>query len=355
MSDKTQTAQDYKTAIEQSGKDIYAPIAVGDELWVPTPQLEELLDQGLFGLDLSGLPLRTRSKVVKASVCRALGYPVPVSFKKTKPRFPGQALDITGLKKPNTPKNINFQVWNEQLSPTRRYALAQIDENFRVSKVKVINGQELVLLDTTGKITTKYQARLTPSAADHGLISLHDTPTIVPHLAAGLRFDASTGPTDDPVSGSLLPITEIFYRLSRLIGLTFYDPGRDQERIRGAALHRLVCEALGYRRYGDNGRFPDIRHQLLEVKLQTSPTIDLGLVAPDSLEFLDIPHIGLTPPRYCDTRYAVFQARTDGRFVLLDKLYVTTGADFFTRFRRFEGKVQNGKLQIPLPKDFFDR
>jgi hypothetical protein len=355
MSDQTQTAQDYKTAIEQSGKDIYAPIAVGDELWIPTPQLEELLNQGLFGLDLSGLPIRTRSKVVKAAVCRALGYPVPVSFKKTKPRFPGQELDINGQKKPNPPKNLNLQIWNEQLSPTRRYALIQIDENHRVSKIKVINGQELALFDTTGKITTKYQARLDTRIAVYDLISPFDTMPILPHVCAGLRFGADTGPTDDPVSGGLLPIAEIFYCLSRLLGLTFLDPGRDQERNRGAVLHRLVCEALGYGSYGDNGRFPDVRHQLLEVKLQTSPTIDLGLVSPDSLEPLDIPHLGLTPPRHCDTRYAVFQARTDGSFVTLDKLAVVTGADFFTRFRRFEGKVQNGKLQIPLPKDFFDR
>jgi hypothetical protein len=29
-------------------------------------------------------------------------------------------------------------------------------------------------------------------------------------------------------------------------------------------------------------------------------------------------------------------------------------ADFFTFFRRFEGNVQNAKLQIPLPAAFFD-
>ncbi|MGZ8218257.1 restriction endonuclease [Methylomagnum sp.] len=349
MSDQTQTAQNYKTAIEQSGKDIYAPIAVGDELWIPTPQLEELLNRELFGLDLGGLPLRTRSKVVKTSVCRALGYPVPVCFKKIKPRFPGQELDIYAQ------KSRNLQVWNEQLSPTRRYALIRVSDQHKVCKVKVINGQELALLDTTGKITTKYQARLDSGTADRELISPVDTPAIVPHVSAGLTFDANTSPTDNPASGGLLPVAELYQRLTPLIGLSFPDPGKDQERNRGAALHGLVCEALGYGGYGDNGRFPDIRHQLLEVKLQTSPTIDLGLVSPDSLELLDIPHIGLTPPRHCDTRYAVFQARTDGSIVTLNKLAVATGSDFFTRFRRFEGKVQNGKLQIPLPKDFFDR
>ncbi len=60
-------------------------------------------------------------------------------------------------------------------------------------------------------------------------------------------------------------------------------------------------------------------------------------------------------PRHCDTRYAIFFAKTDGSRVTLLKLYVVTGARFFERFRRFEGKIQNAKIQIPLPRGFFDR
>ena len=73
--------------------------------------------------------------------------------------------------------------------------------------------------------------------------------------------------------------------------MRFVNAGFDQERNRGAALHALVCKALGYAGYQDDGQFPDVRHQLLEVKLQTSPTIDLGLVRPDSTEPLDVPQI----------------------------------------------------------------
>lgn len=344
-----QTPQAYKTAIELSGKDIYAPIAAGDELWIPTPQLEALLNAGLHDLDLSGLPLRTRSKAVKTAVCLALGYPLPTAFKRTKPRFPGQALDIYAQ------KSLNLQVWNEQLAPTRRYAIIQIDDQQRVRQVRVINGQELALLDTTGKITTKYQARLELGPDERELISPLDTAAMLPHLGAVAAFAASVAPTDDPLSGDLLAIADIYRRLTGLMGQTFADPGKDQERLRGAALHRMVCAALGYQAYADDGRFPDVRHQLLEVKLQTSPTIDLGLVLPNSEDWLDIPPLGLTRPRHCDTRYAVFQASSNGSTVTLTGLFVTTGADFFSRCKRFEGKIQNGKLQIPLPKDFFTR
>ena len=105
--------------------------------------------------------------------------------------------------------------------------------------------------------------------------------------------------------------------------------------------------------YEDKGQFPDIRHQLLEVKLQTSPTIDLGLVLPSSSENVDVQQLGGYHPKHRDTRYVIFYANTDGRVVTLTHVYVSTGADFFTRFRQFEGKVSNEKIQIPLPSNFF--
>jgi hypothetical protein len=339
---------DYKNAIQSSGFNIYSPIEIGDDcLWIPSPHLETLLNQKLTGLNLDGLALRTRSKVVKMAVCEALGYPVPKSFKKTQPRFFGQQLDTY------TQKSNNLQIWNEELSPTRRYALIQISDNDIIMKVKVVNGQELALLDTTGTITTKYQAGLVPGSESHELISSQDTPPMLPYVRAGATFATTISPVNEPESGALLPIQEIFERLSKLVGLSFVDPGMDQERNRGAALHRLICERLGYSHYEDKGQFPDIRHQLLEVKLQTSPTIDLGLVLPSSEEPLDIQRLGDYHPKHCDTRYAMFYAQTDGKKVVLTHLFVTTGADFFTRFRRFEGKVTNGKIQIPLPRNFF--
>jgi hypothetical protein len=342
------TPAQYKNAINSSGFDIYSQIEIGDaNFWIPTLQLEDLLNQSLKDLSLKDLKLRTRSKVVKMAVCNALGYPTPKSFKKTQPRFPGQQLDTYAQ------KSNNLQIWNEELSPTRRYAIIQISEDDVVIKVKVINGQELAKFDTTGKITTKYQASLIVSTGTHELISELDTQSILPHVQFGVKFTTSISPVSPPESGCLLPIQEIFNRLSPMVGLSFADPGIVQERNRGAELHRLICKYLGYSRYEDKGQFPDIYQQLLEVKLQTSPTIDLGLVLPSSYESLDIQQLGNYHPQHRDTRYALFYAKTDGKRVTLTHLFVTTGADFFTRFRRFEGKTINGKIQIPLPKNFF--
>ncbi len=116
-----QSPQKYLQNIAESRLSIYDRIEIGDpDLWIPTSELETLLDEGLKGLSLRGLPLRTRSKVVKQEVCRVLGYPVPGSFKRTQPRFPGQVFDIY------VQKSNNLQIWNEEISPTRRYVIIQV-------------------------------------------------------------------------------------------------------------------------------------------------------------------------------------------------------------------------------------
>ena len=139
------TPADYKRSIQQSGKSIYDTIDIGDaNFWIPTQHLESLLNKGLQGRILKDslgrtLPNRTRSKVVKSYACDALGYPVPRSFKKTKPRFLGQQFDTYAQ------KSANLQIWNEELSPTRRYAIVQISDNDTVLKVRVVTGRELAL------------------------------------------------------------------------------------------------------------------------------------------------------------------------------------------------------------------
>jgi hypothetical protein len=65
---------DYVKRIRGSQKSIYDPIEVGCDLWIPSLELEQILDAGMRGLDLRGLPIRTRSKVIKTRVCEVLGY-----------------------------------------------------------------------------------------------------------------------------------------------------------------------------------------------------------------------------------------------------------------------------------------
>lgn len=349
MTDPPSNPKRYVAAIARSGLTIYDAVEVGHPtLWIPSPQLEALLDRGLRGISLARLPLRTRSKIVKEHVCRALGYPVPSSFKRTKPRFPGQAFDTY------TQKSNNLQVWNEELAPTRRYVIIRVSVGEVIARVKVVTGDTLALLDTTGTLTQKYQAQCIPGSTPSELVARVDTRLLRPFVSDSVDLKTVATPVSHPQARQLLPIATIFARLRPLVGATFADTGYDQERNRGAALHRLICKRLGYASYQDDGQFPDVRHQLLEVKLQTSPTIDLGLVTPASTEPLDVPQIDNRTIRHCDVRYAVFYARTDGTRVTITHFFLSTGEAFFTRFRQFQGKVLNKKLQIPLPSDFFD-
>lgn len=338
----------YINFISKSGLTIYDPIEVGDiNLWIPAEELEIILNESLKGTSLVGLPLRTRSKVVKQKICSALGYPTPTTFKKTHPRFPGQCFD-TYIQKSN-----NLQVWNEELAPARRYVIIKVDENDLIETVRVVTGDTLAVLDTTGTLTQKYQARVTIGNDVSELISVDDTDRIKNIIEFNKDTPVLGDPTDHASANNLLSINTLYKKLQNLIGQSFPDIGSDQERNRGGILHKLVCQILGYEKHRDNGQFPDIPNQLLEVKLQTSPTIDLGLVTPDSKTALDTPKIDGKQIRHCDVRYAIFYAILNQKKIHITHLFLSTGKDFFTRFPRFEGKILNKKIQIPLPADFF--
>ncbi len=341
-------AMNYQEQIKISGLTIYDElVGKNSSLLIPTKELERFLNKSLQGLNLSGLALRTRAKVIKTKVVETLGYPVPSSFRKTQPRFPSQMFDVY------VQKSNNLQIWNEEIAPERRYVLVKLSETDEVEKIRVIEGTELATLDTTGTLTHKYQAQMPPSGGS-ALLSMGDTKPVEKILENNSERVITT-PDNFPTDNSLLSIKEIFDRLYPLVGASFQDSGITRERSRGDLLHSMVSKALGYDDHHDNGQFPDVRNQLLEVKLQTSPTIDLGLVKPDSKEILKFPRLHKIALTHRDVRYALFGAESSKSHVTLNRLFLVTGEDFFKHFRQFQGKVQNKKIQIPLPRDFFDR
>lgn len=332
--------------IAKSGKTIYDALHDGSDYFLASGNLEAILLAGLVGLDLN-YPLRTRSKVLKSKICEILGYPVPASFRKSKPRFPGQDFD-TYVQKSN-----NLQIWNEEITPTRRYVIIRLDEGSKVVGVRIVTGEVLAKLDTTGTLTKKYQAKSRAPVMQSVLVSQSDAYSVLDAISAlpNRKLTLAQGKTRSLIVdfASFFSIELLYKKLLKLAGKHLSDPGLDQERNRGAALHKAVYEALGIAKYKDTGNFPDVMEQLVEVKLQTAATIDLGLVSPDDATPLDF----LPRVRHCDVRYAVFYGTIVGSQVRLDHLVLTHGADFFTYFQRFEGKVVNAKLQIPLPRDFF--
>lgn len=336
--------------IAASGLSIYDSIDLHPDLFYPTDILEARLDAKLVGTELH-FPIRTRSAVAKAAVAKVLGYDAPKSFRRLRPRFPGQNLDVY------VQKADNLQVWNEEISPTRRYALVRLDEFDRVTAVRVLSGEAIALLDRTGTLTSKFQATRRPGRTGTALVAAVDTANFIARLRPTDAISASDlsaqAVSDVPRPGRVLSIGAIFRRLAPLPGTILEDPGLDQERLRGIALQRRVSELLELGRYGDKGQFPDVLAQALEVKLQLSPTIDLGLVSPDDES--DAVEIG-QGIRHRDVRYAItYGQRTGLGSIHIDEYVLVTGEDFFNEFRRFEGMISNRKLQIPLPRGLFAR
>ena len=176
--------------IAKSGKTIYDSLHEGPGHLLPSIELEAILKRGLLGLDLN-YPLRTRSKVLKTRICEILGYPVPASFKKTQPRFPAQDFD-TYIQKSN-----NLQIWNQEIAPTRRYVIIRLDENSRVTGGRVVAGETLAELDTTGTLTKKYQAKSRETPSEFLL-------TVVSHESIP-SFDIAQG-VSPPTAACTLPV-----------------------------------------------------------------------------------------------------------------------------------------------------
>lgn len=330
-------------SIRNTARSIYD--ACDDDFLIPTDKLEAILRERLAGLSLTGIPLRTRSKVVKSAICQALGYPVPKSFKKTHPRFPAQNFDTY------TQKSDNVQIWNEDITPERRYVFLRANEHDIITAVRIITGDQLAKLDRTGTLTQKYQASMR-HFGNNSLFSTTDTPTVARWCSVSAPDLSAALPTDLPTFGNLLPVSEIYKRLLPLVGTTIRYLDALQDRNRGSELHAAICQKLGYSQYADNGSYPDIVHQLIEVKLQTSPTIDLGLHSPEDGRIV-IRASGQSF-KSDDIRYVVFDASVENKEIRLNNLYIINGRDFTGKFPLFRGKVQNRKRQIPLPKGFFD-
>ena len=124
----------------------------------------------------------------------------------------------------------NLQIWNEEISPRRRYVLIRVNETQVVTRVRVVNGETIARYDKTGTLTQKYQAK-----------------SRKPVKRSCLAVDCDTSPVlrEMRKMTGLFSIRELFQKLVQLTGTSIANPGVDQERNRGAALHRAVCHCLG--------------------------------------------------------------------------------------------------------------
>jgi hypothetical protein len=130
-----------------------------------------------------------------------------------------------------------------------------------------------------------------------------------------------------------------------LIGKKFTQ---SDTKSRGQALERKVAELLGYkveRRLV--GQFPDLPNQLLEVKIQDSPTIDLGKYTPESrLLVCRQPEITTQ-----DIRYLI--VLTHAKTNMVKGVVLLSGMDIESHFTYIS--ASSYKCQRAIKMDFFNK
>ena len=118
---------------------------------------------------------------------------------------------------------------------------------------------------------------------------------------------------------------------------------------RGQALENKVLKLLGYEVKKTDllyGAFPDIRNQLLEVKVQDSPTVDLGKFSPEKEEIV-IEDSRLTT---FDVRYLI--ALTNPKTEIIEGFILAPGEKLGELFSYVS--AESYKCQRAIPMAFFD-
>ncbi|MEI6297268.1 MAG: hypothetical protein WCO84_06565 [bacterium] len=119
---------------------------------------------------------------------------------------------------------------------------------------------------------------------------------------------------------------------------------------RGESLEKKVIELLGYETKDKDllyGGFPDIRNQLLEVKVQDSPTVDLGRFSPEKEEIV-IEDTNLTT---FDVRYLI--ALTNPETEIIEGIILSPGEKLGELFSYVS--AENYKCQRSIPMTFFEK
>ena len=325
-----------------------------------------------------------KSQWVKLQIIELLGYQRPSGLrtkqaKQTKPKFIHQLLDIF------VQSSRNLQVWNyipyadiiipnewnvESESPYRykdcRYLLVFHSPEGVILKMTVANGNKLAEWDTTGTQTIKWQANAKRSYRDEISSQIIVSPAETLHskistymqqpLENKSRFivQESQNPESPlikqpPTPSSFLTHNEIAQALRTLIGTEFANLGTGQERNIGQTLEKEIIKTLGYQSYQqtDTGDYPDLLHQLIEVKFQLRDTIDLGKYLPtDPLPIKAPWNKWEITPREIRYIVALMEQDVHGNFIV-DSIVITSGEKFNEYFSISEGT--NFKIQIPVP------
>lgn len=260
-----------------------------------------------------------------------------------------------------TGTSYNLQVWNRnpnsasvQVDLKNGETLLASDVRFVLGKINADNCIESIIVMTPDYIEDRFGKFGKPTVKQQLIISNKKREDII--RKGGLVISDSNLPqellaSDDEVISEevsikddpdrILPIKIIDERISdKLVGETL-DVSLSAKQ-RGQQLERMVAYQLGYRgmQEGLEGGYPDIRNQMLEIKVQDSPTIDLGKYSPQFEERINDNFTTRT------IRYLI--ALTDPASGAIDGLIMCPGEELGKYFTYVAEKSFKCQRNIPM-------
>ena len=253
------------------------------------------------GSNVRKLVARTFAKFSLSKPCPQSSYSIMPPKGKGVPRILLEYVDTYIVTTGNT---YNLQVWNRnpasdsiqveynsgEILSSRdvRFVFLRVDPQTQtISSILVLTPDYIESrFGRFGKPTIKHQIIIPPKIRDKALsqnppgIFCSDTYDLSQHVTE--KYAIPTSPIGDkPILGQLFSLKLL--REMLVDGLIGEPLDQMATKNRGQALERLVACLLGYK-ISDaellEGNFPDIPNQALEVKVQDSPTVDLGRFSP---------------------------------------------------------------------------
>lgn len=267
--------------------------------------------------------------------------------------------------------SYNLQVWNRL--PASNSLLVKYDsgESLKCSDVRFVfvkidlekNIIASIIILTPSYIEESFGKFGKPTIKHQLLISSKVRKSIFESLDNILSFPDSKKLADDVINNYIQPKSRMVEKpdLKTLFSISLLKKivakkliGRKLDaaatKNRGQTLERIVVELLGYTvKEGDllHGGFPDIRNQLLEVKVQDSPTVDLGKFSPEKEEVV-FEEQNLTT---FDTRYLI--ALTNPKTEIIEGIILTSGERLGDIFSYVSS--ESYKCQRTIPMVFFSK
>lgn len=259
----------------------------------------------------------------------------------------------------------NLQVWNRnpnsasvQVDLKNGETLLASDVRFVFGKINTDNCIESIIIMTPEYIENKFGKFGKPTVKQQLIISNKKREDIIHNgsmvISDSNLPDALLSCADETISADVsikdepngvLPIKVIDERITdKLIGEKLDISLSTKQR--GQQLERMVAYQLGYRdmQNGLEGGYPDIRNQMLEVKVQDSPTIDLGKYSPQFEEQINDNFTTRT------IRYLI--ALTNAMDGEIDGLIMCPGEELGKHFTYIAEK--SFKCQRSIPMSFFE-